>query len=235
MTSLHNPYATLQSLQVSTSLDEYADPMEEASTPSSKESPKSSTEDNSPQSQQKWQQPNNETIEVEEDEPLPPLYHRTITEEQLRDDDRPYVFWASLWIPIPEKPDDPVNTMFEYLEQFITHMLDVDAHFSVFLHNLSAYKSLDDLPELIEDPDQLPADVDELEYFPGARPQACGGYTYTSVLIGMHEPFPKIIKATASWFRKTKFGLWKSSLQSEQPTLLGWLLFSTNTMDIEVL
>ncbi len=51
----------------------------------------------------------------------------------------------------------------------------------------------------------------------------------------MAEPFPKIIKDTATWFWKTKFGLWKSSLQSEQPTSLGWLLFSTNTMDIKVL
>jgi len=187
MTSLQNPYVTLQSLRGSASLDEYADPMEEASTPSSKGSPKSSTEDNSSQSQQKSQQPNNKTIEVEEDEPLPPSYHCTITEEQLRDDYRPYVFWASLRIPIPEKPDDPVTTMFEYLEQFITHMLDADAHFSVFLHNLSAYESLDDLPELIEDPDHLPAEVDEwLEYFPRAWPRARGGYTYTSVLIGMH-------------------------------------------------
>jgi len=126
--------------------------------------------------------------------------------------------------------------MFEYLEQFITHMLNADVHFSVFPHNLSAYESLEDLPEPIEDPDHLPAEVDEwLEYFPGARPWARGGDTYTSVLIGMHEPFPKIIKDTATWFWKTKFGLWKSSLQSEQLTSLGWLLFSTNTMDTEVL
>jgi len=146
------------------------------------------------------------------------------------------VFWASLRIPIPENPDDPIATMYEHLECFINQMLDADAHFSVFLHNLSKYESIDDLPEPIEDPDQLPDEVDEwLEYFPGARLWACRGYTYTQVLLGFHEPFPKIIKAMASWFRKTKFGLWKSSLQSEKPTSLGWLLFSANTMDIKVL
>jgi len=31
------------------------------------------------------------------------------------------------------------------------------------------------------------------------------------------------------------FGLWKAYLQSEQPTSLGWLLFSTQSMDIKLL
>jgi len=31
------------------------------------------------------------------------------------------------------------------------------------------------------------------------------------------------------------FGLWKAYLQSEQPTSLGWLLFSTQSMDVELL
>jgi len=35
--------------------------------------------------------------------------------------------------------------------------------------------------------------------------------------------------------RNKKFGLWKAYLQSEKPLSLGWLLFSTQTMDIEVL
>jgi len=104
------------------------------------------------------------------------------------------------------------------------HMLDADAHFSVFPHNLSKYETLEDLPEPIEDPDQLLADMDEwLEYFPGARPRACGGYTYTSILLRFHKLFPKVIKAMVSWFCKTKFGLWKSSLQSEKSISIGWL------------
>jgi len=235
MSTQHNPYATPPGVRTSTSLEEYADPMEEASPKTPDSSQENGT--NSVQSgQEQSPQANNTGLEVEEDEPLPPSFHRTITEEQLRDDDRPYVFWASLRIPIPKNPDDPVATMYDHLERFINQMLDVDAHFSVFPHNLSEYDDIEDLPEPIEDPDQLPGEVDEwLEYFPGARPRARGGFTYTQVLLGFHELFPKIVKATALWFRKTKFGLWKSSLQSEKPTSLGWLLFSANTMDIEVL
>jgi len=237
MTTQHNPYATPPGLQVSTSLEEYVDLMGEASRKTPEDSPKSGNGTTSDQSgQEQSQQDNNKAIDVKEDKPLPPLYHHTITEEQLQDNDHPYVFWASLRIPIPENPDDPVAMMYDHLECFINQMLNTDAHFSVFPHNLSKYDSLEDIPEPIKDPDQLPAEVDKwLEYFPGARRRAHRGYMYTQVLLGFHEPFPKIIKATASWFWKTKFGLWKLSLQSEKPTSLGWLLLSANTMDIEVL
>jgi len=126
--------------------------------------------------------------------------------------------------------------MFEHLETFMTHMLEADAHFTVFPHNLSEYESMEDLPEPLEDLDHIPSEVDKwLEYFPGVRPCAQGGYMYTSTLLGFQEPFPTVIKVTASWLRKSKFGLWKSSLQSKKPISLGWLLFLTSTMDIEVL
>jgi len=235
MTTQHNPYATA-TLRASTSLEEYVDPMEEESPRSSTTSQDTSQPD-SPKESQKQQATDDAEIPVEEeDEPLPPSYHRPMTEETLRDDDRPYVFWASIRIPIPEKPDDPVTTMLDYLQNFMVHMLEADAHFTVFPHNLSTYEMLDEMPEPLEDPDHIPGEVDEwLEYFPGARPRASGGNTYTLALLGFREPFPTVIKATASWLRKTKFGLWKSSLQSEKPVSLGWLLFSTSTMDIEVL
>jgi len=126
--------------------------------------------------------------------------------------------------------------MFEHLQNFMIHMLEADAHFTVFPHNLSDYNSLEDLPEMLEDPDHIPGEVDKwLEYFPGARPRASGGNTYTLALLSFHEPFPTVIKATVMWLQKTKFGLWKLSLQSEKPISLGWLLFSTSTMDIDML
>jgi len=54
-------------------------------------------------------------------------------------------------------------------------------------------------------------------------------------LLSFCEPFPTAIKAIAMWLRKTKFGLWKSSLQSEKLVSFGWLLFLTSTMDINIL
>jgi len=166
----------------------------------------------------------------------PPSFHCTITEELLHDDDHPYVFWANIRIPIPDKPVDPVATMFEHLESLMNNMLEIDTHFTVFPHNLSDYESINDLPEALDDLDLLPDKVEEwLMFFPGARPRARGGYTYTMALLGFHEPLTKVLKEAGPWFRKTKFGIWKSTLQSEKPISLGWLLFSTMNMDIEVL
>jgi len=39
----------------------------------------------------------------------------------------------------------------------------------------------------------------------------------------------------APWFHKNKFSIWQSALQSEKPTSISWLLFSTPLMDINTL
>jgi len=54
-------------------------------------------------------------------------------------------------------------------------------------------------------------------------------------LVGFGKPFPKVMKALAPCFCKKKYGILQSALQSEKPILLGWLLFSTPLMDIDLL
>jgi len=123
MTMPHNPYTAQQNLSVSALLDEYADPMEENSPMNLENTLKSTTilENRSPTSQNQQASDKNKVIDIkEEDEPLPPSFHCTIMEETLHDDDCPFVFWAMLHILIPEKLVDPVATMFEHLESFIT-------------------------------------------------------------------------------------------------------------------
>jgi len=51
-----------------------------------------------------------------------------------------YVFWATLHIPIPLKPDDSITAMFEALERFLTYMTNEDPYFMVFYHNLSEFE-----------------------------------------------------------------------------------------------
>jgi len=47
-----------------------------------------------------------------------------------------------------------------------------------------------DLPKGIVDIETLPKEVDEwLPYFPQAKPQAKGGNLYTSILMGLSQPF----------------------------------------------
>jgi len=167
---------------------------------------------------------------------IPPSFGRPITEETLRDADHPYVFWASVRLPIPPTPVNAMAAVYDALQEFVTQLVDEDPHFVVYPHNLSAYESVDDLPPPIETSDDIPDDIDDwLEYFPGAKPRLTGGDTYTSLLIGMSKPLPKVVKSLSAWMRNKKFGLWKAYLQSERPTSLGWLLFSTQTMDIDML
>jgi len=113
---------------------------------------------------------------------------------------------------------------------------DEDPHFVVYLYNLSAYKSIDNLPPPIKMADDLLDNIDEwLEYFPQARPWVSGGDMYMALLIGLSIPLAKIVKNLCAWMRNKRFCLWKAYLQLEQPTSLRWLLFSTQTMDIELL
>jgi len=55
------------------------------------------------------------------------------------------------------------------------------------------------------------------------------------LLIGLSIPFPKLMKNLSGWMCNKHFGLWKACLQSEQLTSLGWLLFSIQMMDVELL
>jgi len=54
------------------------------------------------------QEAQQESLELEEEHtPLPPSFHWTIMEESLHNEDTPYVFWATLHIPILPTPMDP--------------------------------------------------------------------------------------------------------------------------------
>jgi len=131
---------------------------------------------------------------------------------------------------------NPVAAVFDALEDFVMHLADEDPNFVVFPHNLSDYKLVEDLPPPIETPDDLPGDIDEwLMYSTQAKPRISSGDTYTTLLIGMSIPLPKVVKNLSAWMQNKWFGLWKAYLQSEQPTSLSWLLFSTQSTDVELL
>jgi len=165
-----------------------------------------------------------------------PLFNQLITEETLWDKDRPYVFWASLHLPIPKDPANPIVAIYDVLEEFIVQLAEEDPHFVVFPYRLSNYKLIKDLPPQIETLDDLPDDINEwLDYFPQAKPWVSGDDTYTTLLIEISIPFPKLIKNLSTWMQDKRFSQWKAYLQLEQPISLGWLLFSTQTMDMELL
>jgi len=94
MITQHNLYQKPSSLTTAASLEEYVDPMEEESPSSSKTSHELT--DGSQQSTTQDTSKDNVIDIEEEDEPLPPSFHRTIMEELLRDDNCHYVFWATI-------------------------------------------------------------------------------------------------------------------------------------------
>jgi len=73
---------------------------------------------------------------------------------------------------------------------------------------------------------------DWLMYFPQAKLRYNGGDVYT--LIGCSMPLGKIIKEQNAWF-KNRYGLWEATIQAESPVSVGWLLFSMNNMNTEIL
>jgi len=167
---------------------------------------------------------------------IPPSFGWPILEETLHNEACPYGFGASLHLPTPQNPVNLMAAVFDTLEEFVTQLADEDPNFVVYPCNLSNYKSVEDLPSLIETVEDLPDDIDEwLEYFPGAKPCVSGGDMYTALLIRLSIPLPKLIKNLSAWMRNKRFGLGKAYLQLEQPTSLGWLLFSTQMMDIKLL
>jgi len=126
--------------------------------------------------------------------------------------------------------------MFNALDEFLTKMQEADCKFSVFPHNLSQYSLLEALPLVIDDLEILPTEVDDwLVYFPQAKLHFQGGNIYTTALIGLSILLGKIMKVQTDWFKESCFGLWEANIQTESPVLVGWLLFSTNNINTDVL
>jgi len=76
---------------------------------------------------------------------------------------------------------------------------------------------------------------DWLTYSPQAKLRYNGGNVYMMALIGISIPLGKIMKENNDWFRETRFGLWEAMIQTESPLSVGWLLFSTNTTNTDIL
>jgi len=151
-------------------------------------------------------------------------------------DHHPHIFRANLCIPLPANLANPFEALYDCLVEFMMAMLEEDDQFAVFPYHLSSYKDLDDLPPTIYDLDLVLDDIDKwYQYFLDAKPRAHSGNLYTLVLVSFSKPFSKMMKSMAPWFCKNKFDIWQLALQSEKLTSIGWLLFLTPLMDIEIL
>jgi len=115
-------------------------------------------------------QQDEEEIDFEEENSfqIPPSFNCPINKETLWDEDHPYIFWASLHlVPIPKDLVNPMAVVYNAIEEFVTQLAEEDPHFVVFPHNLSEYKSINNLPPPIKTAEDLPNNIDKwLTYLP---------------------------------------------------------------------
>jgi len=167
---------------------------------------------------------------------MPPSFSHPISEETLQDERCPFVQWAMLKFNIPPNSNNAEDIVYNWLADFIKQAGLEDKHFMVFLYNLSKYWHVEDLPPAIDGIENLLEEADEwIAYFPQAKPRFHGGDIYTAVLICLSIPFPKYIKKFSGWCKEKECGLWLATVQTEKPVSIGWLLFSTFSMDVVVL
>ncbi len=125
---------------------------------------------------------------------------------------------------------------FEVLDEFFTKFQEADKKFTVFPHPISKYGTMSNMPKLINNPYSIPIKVEDwLDCFPQAKPGFLDRELYTSVLLGCSVPLPEILKTLESWFQETYYGMWHTEIQSEICVSLGWFLFLTNNINMELM
>ena len=85
-------------------------------------------------------------------------------------------------------------------------------------------------------PNQIPATMTGLKkYFPRAIPKTAGGPVYPSVHLGHTVSFAALKEELSWWFQGERHGLWERQLQCEATYVVGWALYSTQSMHVPAL
>jgi hypothetical protein len=59
-----------------------------------------------------------------------------------------------------------------------------------------------------------------------------GGTMYSSILLGTAKPLNEIMELSGDWFKRKKYGLYLKHIQAEQQSIIGWLLYSVQSMEL---
>ena len=85
-------------------------------------------------------------------------------------------------------------------------------------------------------PDDIPATMDGMRrYFPRALPKPTGGFVYPSIHLGHSRPFTSLKHDLSWWFQSERHGLWPRQLQCESTYIVGWGLYSLQSIDVPAL
>ena len=131
-------------------------------------------------------------------------------------------------LPPSTEPDKCLTT---HLQEWFKKMSEIDKKFTVL-----SWKTEDGPKYPIKGPQYIPNTISRLRtYFFRVQARSAGGKVYADVFIQHSLPIDDI-KGDAEWFLKEKnMAIYKKQLQVEETSQLGWLLYSTQSIDIEVL
>lgn len=116
------------------------------------------------------------------------------------------------------------------LQQLFAQILQTDS--TAILHPWSDNTTL---PPFYS-PSDIPNTVGRLRsYFPKVTPRRKGGDIHTHLRLGSDMDPKELISQLDWWFQSRQCGMWIASIQAELTSCLGWLLYSTREMDLQVL
>ena len=88
----------------------------------------------------------------------------------------------------------------------------------------------------ISSPSQIPTTMNGLKkYFPRAIPKTGGGHIYPSCHLGHTHSFSFIKDDLQWWFQQEQHGFWERQLQCESTYIVGWALYSTQSIHVPAL
>jgi hypothetical protein len=88
----------------------------------------------------------------------------------------------------------------------------------------------------VKEPRSIPETMGAFKaYFHQANPRAAGGFVYMRVWLG-HDKDPSMLQEDLSfWLKAQQFGLYQRSVQAENISVIGWLLYSTRDINCAAL
>ena len=126
--------------------------------------------------------------------------------------------------------EDVVATLLQVTKTFWAQILSTDNKavlvpwMEEHQHELPLLTSLEKFPSMLSN---------LRKYFSRAQPNIRGQTLYMSILLGHNMLFLDIMENVWWWLSEKKFGLWKRQVQSETVKTIGYLLYSTRSLEPE--
>jgi hypothetical protein len=140
---------------------------------------------------------------------------------------RQYLYRYDIKLQVPES-SDAVAMLVQVAKNFWTQILAVDKS-AVLVpwttdHQTdgSLVTSLTKFPNLLSP---------FRKYFPRTNPNTKGMTLYTSMLMAHNLPYEDIMENIRWWLNEKRYGMWKRQVQAESTKTVGYLLYSTRTLE----